>query len=86
MRNRWQQLWQRANQEIGSGIFLLVLLYGDILYGIEKTYKNFMHRKKIEKIHKENPDIVELTKLAGIKNERTNNASTGTSSGNTKTQ
>jgi hypothetical protein len=69
MRNRWQQLWQRANQEIGSGIFLLVLLYGDILYGIEKTYKNFMHRKKIEKIHKENPDIAELTKLAGIKHK-----------------
>jgi len=86
MRNRWQQLWQRANQEIGSGIFLLVLLYSDILYGIEKTYKDFKHRKKIEKIHKENPDIVELTKLAGIKNERTNNSSTDTSSGNTKTQ
>ena len=85
MRNRWQQLWQRTNQEIGSGILLLVLLYGDILYGIEKTYKNFMHRKKIEKIHKENPDIVELTKLAGIKNERTHNPSTGTSRGNTKT-
>jgi hypothetical protein len=84
MRNRWQQFWWRVNQEIGSGIFLLVLLYGDILYGIEKTYKDFKHRKKIEKIHKENPDIVELTKLAGIKNERT--CSTNTSSGNTKTQ
>jgi hypothetical protein len=69
MRNRWQQFWWRVNQEIGSGIFLLVLLYGDILYGIEKTYKNFMHQKKIEKIHKENPDIVELTKLAGIKHK-----------------
>ena len=72
MRNRWQQFWWRVNQEIGSGILLLVLLYGDILYGIEKTYKDFKHRKKIEKIHKENPDIVELTKLAGIKNERKN--------------
>ena len=67
MKERWHKFWWRVNQEIGSGIFLLVLLYGDILYTIETTFKNFLHRKKIKKIHKDNPEITELTKLAGIK-------------------
>lgn len=67
MKERWHKFWWRVNQEIGSGIFLLVLLYGDILYTIETTFKNFLHRKKIKKIHKENPEIADLTKLAGIK-------------------
>lgn len=67
MKEGWHKFWLHVNQEIGSFIFLLVLLYADILYTIEIACKNFLHRKKIKKIHKDNPEITELTKLAGIK-------------------
>jgi hypothetical protein len=67
MKERWYKFWLHVNNEIGSLIFLVILLYADILYKIETTCKNFLHRKKIKKIHKDNPEITELTKLAGIK-------------------
>ena len=67
MKERWHKFWLHVNNEIGAFIFLVILLYADILYTIETTFKNFLHRKKIKKIHKENPEIADLTKLAGIK-------------------
>jgi hypothetical protein len=67
MKERWNKFWLNVNNEIGSFIFLVILLFADIVYMIETTCKNFIHRKKIKKIHKENPEITELTKLAGIK-------------------
>jgi hypothetical protein len=67
MKERWHKFWLHVNNEIGSFIFLVILLYADILNMIETKCKNFLHRMKIKKIHKENPEITELTKLAGIK-------------------
>ena len=67
MKEGWHKFWLHVNQEIGSFIFLVILLYADISYKIETSFKNFLQRKKIKKIHKENPEIADLSKLAGIK-------------------
>lgn len=52
---------------IGDIILLASLLYGEALYRIESTYNRYRQRRKIAKIHRENPEIVDLTKLSGIK-------------------
>ena len=62
-----KEWWDRFCRGIGDVILLIVLLYGNTLYAIEKTYKNIVYRYKIAKIHRQNPDITEITTLAGIK-------------------
>ena len=67
MNKRLKGWYDTVGQGISDCILLAVLLYGDMLYAIEKTCKNIVYRNKIAKIHRQNPDITKLTKLAGIK-------------------
>jgi hypothetical protein len=36
---------------------------------IQDKHKEYQQRKNLDRIHEENPDIAELTKLAGIKHK-----------------
>lgn len=67
MTKRLKAWYDTVGRGVGDIILLAVLLYGEALYCIETTYKRYRQRRKIARIHRENPEIADLTKLSGIK-------------------
>jgi len=70
MRNAWQKFNDWIDPKFGVHVFWIVPAL--LVSAVWDKLTDWKHRIKINKILKENPDINELSKLSGIKNERKN--------------